>query len=53
MCMFIAFVVGGIFGVFTTALVVGFKKHDEHISSLKGGAVNDSPRNEKESPWSD
>lgn len=49
----VGFFVGGIGGVFCTALVVSWKKHDEHISSLKGGIINDASRNEKESTWPD
>lgn len=49
----IGFVIGGICGVFCTALVVSWKKHDEHISSLEGGIINDASRNEKESTWPD
>ena len=49
----IGFVLGGICGIFCTALVISWKKHDDHISSLLGGGINDTSRNEKESPRSD
>lgn len=52
-CLFIGFVIGGVCGVFATALIKSGKKYDEHIRSLKGGVVNDVGRNEKESSRSD
>lgn len=51
--LIIGFFIGGICGVFLTSLLISWKKHDEHICSLKGGVVNDVTGNEEESPRSD